>query len=232
MKLTDDFVQDVAPTESKSVRKCSDGHGLVLLVKASGKYWRLNYSFAGKRNTLALGVYPAVSLDEARMKCKNARALLTGGVDPSLHRKEAKRAVQGLRPRHPGALLRDVVLPGLSIPTESFADLLNLAVEHMEQLLNEHSPMTCPIALKLEQLLLVKAEIWMTMQQAVELWDARTELQRVKNFGTRLKLQDLALALAPATDDHQFNIVATSAAQMLNEMSVGKAAFGPNQAER
>lgn len=92
--------------------------------------------------------------------------------------------------------------------------------------------MTCPIALKLEQLLLVKAEIWMTMQQAVELWDARTELQRVKNFGTRLKLQDLALALAPATDDHQFNIVATSAAQMLNEMSVGKAAFGPNQAER
>jgi hypothetical protein len=39
-----------------------DGGGLYLLVKATGKYWRFNYRFLGKQKTLALGVFPDVSL--------------------------------------------------------------------------------------------------------------------------------------------------------------------------
>ena len=47
--------------------KLSVEKGLYLLVKTNGsKYWRLKYRFAGKEKTLALGVYPEVSLAEAR----------------------------------------------------------------------------------------------------------------------------------------------------------------------
>jgi hypothetical protein len=42
--------------------KITDGGGLYVLVKAKGKYWRYNYRFAGKRKTLALGVYPDIIL--------------------------------------------------------------------------------------------------------------------------------------------------------------------------
>ena len=40
--------------------KLSDQGGLCLLIKSSGKYWWYNYRFAGKRKTLAVGVYPEV----------------------------------------------------------------------------------------------------------------------------------------------------------------------------
>ena len=50
---------------------------------------RLKYRFAGKEKCLALGVYQAVSLKRARAGCKEARRLLTDGVDPAEHRKIA-----------------------------------------------------------------------------------------------------------------------------------------------
>ena len=63
MALTDTFVKGVKPS-SKSGEKYSDGGGLYLLVKESGKYWRMNYRFGGKQKTLALGVYPAVIISQ------------------------------------------------------------------------------------------------------------------------------------------------------------------------
>jgi hypothetical protein len=64
--------------------KLSDEKGLFLLVKKNGsKYWRLKYRFAGKEKTLALGVYPEVTLKEARNKRDTARKLLDSGSDPS-----------------------------------------------------------------------------------------------------------------------------------------------------
>ena len=50
---------------------------------------RLKYRFAGKEKCPALGVYQAVSLKRARAVCKEARRLLTDGVDPAEHRKIA-----------------------------------------------------------------------------------------------------------------------------------------------
>ena len=71
--------------------KLSDGGGLFLLVQPNGaKYWRLAYRFAGKQKTLALGVYPQVSLADARDKRDEARKLLAVDVDPSESRKEVK----------------------------------------------------------------------------------------------------------------------------------------------
>ena len=70
----------------------ADGHGLYLEVMPNGsKYWRLKYRFLGKEKRLALGVYPEVSLGEARDAREKARKLRAGGVDPSLAKQEEKR---------------------------------------------------------------------------------------------------------------------------------------------
>ena len=72
-------------------KKRSDGHGLFLLLKENGaKYWRYAYDFAGSEKLLSFGVWPDVSLKEAREKHHAARKLLAQGVDPSAARKEAK----------------------------------------------------------------------------------------------------------------------------------------------
>ncbi len=73
--------------------KLADGEGLHLLVKPSGsKLWRWKYRFAGKEGLLALGVFPKVSLADARALHAEARALLLRGVDPGAARKESKAA--------------------------------------------------------------------------------------------------------------------------------------------
>ncbi len=72
--------------------KIADGEGLFLVVMPSGsKYWRLRYFFAGKEKLLALGVYPEVSLADARERRAQARKVLGAGGDPSETKKEAKR---------------------------------------------------------------------------------------------------------------------------------------------
>lgn len=60
-----------------------DGGGLFLDVKPSGaKYWRLKYRHAGREKLQALGVFPEVSLAEARGRRARSRALLRDGIDP------------------------------------------------------------------------------------------------------------------------------------------------------
>ncbi len=70
----------------------SDGHGLVLLVQPSGaKWWRYRYRFNNMAKMLSLGVYPDVTLKEARNQHAHFRELLKQGIDPSLHRQEQKQ---------------------------------------------------------------------------------------------------------------------------------------------
>jgi integrase len=91
MPLKDIIVRNVKP--SPRPRKLSDGGGLHLLVQPNGsKLWRLAYRFFGKQKTLALGVYPAVSLAEARNLRDHAKKLLARSVDPSAQRKADKQA--------------------------------------------------------------------------------------------------------------------------------------------
>jgi integrase len=72
--------------------KMSDGDGLFLLITpAGGKYWRMKYFFGAKEKLLALGVYPDVSLMEARERRTQARKALAAGKDPGEVKKEAKR---------------------------------------------------------------------------------------------------------------------------------------------
>ena len=72
--------------------KMADGGGLFLLVQPSGsKYWRLAYRFEGKQKILAFGVYPDVSLVQARENRDAARKLLATGIDPGENRKAKKK---------------------------------------------------------------------------------------------------------------------------------------------
>jgi Arm DNA-binding domain len=62
--------------------KLSDGGGLHLLIQPNGsKLWRLAYRFGGKQKTLAVGVYPTVSLKLARERRDEAKRLLAANID-------------------------------------------------------------------------------------------------------------------------------------------------------
>ncbi|GKX55230.1 integrase [Leminorella grimontii] len=89
MALTDIKVKSAKP--QNKAYKLTDSDGMHLLVPPNGsKYWRLQYRFAGKQKTLALGVYPEISLADARQRRDEARKLLANGIDPSEKKKEVK----------------------------------------------------------------------------------------------------------------------------------------------
>lgn len=91
-KLTDTVIKAAKPKLEGKSTKYTDGGGLYLLAMPSGKYWRYDYTHAGKRRTLALGVYPDINLKTAREKHQEARELLARGVDPSEYKQQAKSA--------------------------------------------------------------------------------------------------------------------------------------------
>ncbi|MGP2829338.1 tyrosine-type recombinase/integrase [Serratia marcescens] len=89
MALTDIKVRTAKPTDKQY--KLTDGNGMHLLVHPNGsKYWRLQYRFGGKQKMLALGVYPEVSLADARARRDEARKLLANGIDPGDKKKNDK----------------------------------------------------------------------------------------------------------------------------------------------
>lgn len=95
MALTEIKVRNTKPTE-KPV-KLTDGNGMHLLIQPNGsKYWRLQYRFSGKQKMLALGVYPEVSLSEARRRRDEARQLIANSIDPGEKRKAGKIEEKGL----------------------------------------------------------------------------------------------------------------------------------------
>ncbi len=93
MALTDTFVKNTKSTGKAAGDKHADGGGMYLLAKASGKYWRLDYRFGGKRRTLALGTYPEISLLKARQRRERARAQLADSIDPSDEKRREKLVV-------------------------------------------------------------------------------------------------------------------------------------------
>jgi len=88
LNLLSDVQCKNANADGKSIRKLSDGGGLYLWVYADGtKYWRLRYWIVGKEKSLSFGVYPQVSLKEARGKRDEERKKLDANQDPSTERK-------------------------------------------------------------------------------------------------------------------------------------------------
>lgn len=77
-----------ATSKGSAVRKLSDGDGLYLWVYLDGrKYWRMRYWQVGKEKTLSIGVYPKISLGDARKRREELRKQLEADLDPSAERK-------------------------------------------------------------------------------------------------------------------------------------------------
>jgi len=86
MKLTNIKIKSATPRTK--AYKLTDGMGVYLLVHPNGsKYWRMKYRYAGKEKLLSLGVYPEVSLKDARELRDAARKLLKEYIDPSEERR-------------------------------------------------------------------------------------------------------------------------------------------------
>lgn len=91
MKLTDIKCKGVKYNPEGKGNKLSDGGGLFLHIKETGKYWRFKYRFDGKEKLLAIGVYPQVTLAEAREEREKAKKLLQNNIDPSAQKEAKKR---------------------------------------------------------------------------------------------------------------------------------------------
>jgi addiction module HigA family antidote len=82
------------------------------------------------------------------------------------------------RPTHPGAILREDVMPALNISQGRLAELLGVSRLTVSQLLHEHRALSPDMAMRLEKLLGSSAEGWLRMQQALDLWEARQQPER------------------------------------------------------
>ncbi len=91
MPLTDTAIRKAKSGDKP--QKLSDEKGLYLLIHPNGgKWWRFDYRFGGKRKTLSMGVYPEISLKDARDRRDEARKLLANDCDPGENRKVQKNA--------------------------------------------------------------------------------------------------------------------------------------------
>ena len=91
--LTDTQIRSVKTAEKPW--KLTDGGGLFLLVAPNGgRYWRYKYRHRGKQKTLALGVYPKVTLAVARSRHEQARDFVSRGLDPGAERKSLEQTFE------------------------------------------------------------------------------------------------------------------------------------------
>jgi integrase len=87
--LSDTNCKNAKPKDK--IYSLSDCDGMYLEISPNGsKYWRLKYRYAGKQKRIALGVYPEVSLKEAREKRDDIRKIIRNGDDPLIERKKIK----------------------------------------------------------------------------------------------------------------------------------------------
>ena len=95
--LTDLRIRKIKPTDKNT--KYSDAGGLYLMVTPKGSYyWRYKYRFEKKEYVLALGVYPDVSLTDARFKHFEAKKLLLNGINPSTDKQSKKLKMKQEQP--------------------------------------------------------------------------------------------------------------------------------------
>jgi addiction module HigA family antidote len=79
-------------------------------------------------------------------------------------------------PTHPGALLREDVLPAIAEPIATIARRLGVTRQHLHRILAEKAPVTPDMALRLGKFCGNGPDLWLAMQQAHDLWHRRREL--------------------------------------------------------
>jgi antitoxin HigA-1 len=88
----------------------------------------------------------------------------------------AKPFVSGLRPIHPGEILREDVLPALGRSKTEIARLLGISRQTLYDILNEKQPVTAQMALRIGKMCGNGAEIWVNLQRRYDLKIAEVEL--------------------------------------------------------
>jgi len=83
------------------------------------------------------------------------------------------------KPTHPGAILREDVLPSLNITQTELADRLGVSRRSVSQILHEHRPLTPDMAIRLAHLLGTTPESWLNMQQALDVWELERKNARI-----------------------------------------------------
>lgn len=86
------------------------------------------------------------------------------------------------KPTHPGAILREDVLPELKLTQAEFAERLGVSRRTVSEILHERRPVTADMALRIGKLLGNGPDIWLRMQQAVDLWELERHPARYKHI--------------------------------------------------
>ncbi|MDQ3253082.1 MAG: HigA family addiction module antitoxin [Acidobacteriota bacterium] len=88
------------------------------------------------------------------------------------------------RPTHPGEILREDVLPATSLTQGEFAELLGVSRRTVNEILQEKRPVTVDMAHRLARALRTSPDVWLGLQQDVDIWDAleanKGEYERIK----------------------------------------------------
>lgn len=79
-------------------------------------------------------------------------------------------------PTHPGALLREDVIPAAGLPIAEVARRLRMSRQGLHHILAEDRPVTTATALKLARLFGTTPDLWLNMQRARDLWEQRREM--------------------------------------------------------
>lgn len=113
MALTDIAIRNAKPREKPY--KMGDAGGLFLLVQPTGgKLWRLKYRVDGREKKLALGIYPGMSLADARASRDDAKRLIAAGVDPGIQKARTKLHAREARSNTFAAVAEDFIAKRLA----------------------------------------------------------------------------------------------------------------------
>lgn len=83
---------------------------------------------------------------------------------------------RGIRPIHPGEMLREDFLPDYGLTVTSLADALCVSRQTVNELIRERRALSPAMALRLSRLFSNSAEFWLNAQRAVDLWDAAQDV--------------------------------------------------------
>jgi addiction module HigA family antidote len=83
------------------------------------------------------------------------------------------------KPTHPGAILREDVLPSLGVTQTELADRLGVSRRTVSHILHEHRSLTPDMAIRLAHLLGSTPESWLNMQQALDVWELERKNSRI-----------------------------------------------------
>lgn len=94
------------------------------------------------------------------------------------------------RPTHPGAFLREIVMPEIGMSQAEFAKRLGVSRRTINELLQERRPVTVDMSHRLARALNTSPEVWLRMQQSVDIWEAgqrhQRKYERIKAIPTKL----------------------------------------------